>query len=447
MSSRSLHIAALCCALALCGCEKKTEEQPTAQPVKVVRSSPAVPAGMAQLGEKGTLFIDTTPLTVAQYVEYLRGTGQPVPAKWAGLEPGSPVTAKAVTGLDKREAERCAAWQMKRVPTLKEWQDAVRVVGARPYPWLEDGQPVPQGAPILLIRDWSPRTQEELDARAARGALAQTILEESREEFDKLRADLAAEVKLRQERQEARWEAFKPAFFNLLDKRQELAAAAATREGRELALQVITRLADEKGKLAIALKAEDLPAGEQDTAVQQYARTVGELRTKVEGIRNELTTSSADLQRQVVELTRTLERAGAPEKNATLVAAAQLLARFEAPPEGTVDVMAANEALSKMTGALQAAPEALGGALSAQDLRTQAAGLDEQLAEMAAAKPTTEDVQAEKDRLARIGEAVDREIVQEGILLAELNGLIGLRATKASLEARLQALKEVLAQR
>jgi hypothetical protein len=167
----------------------------------------------------------------------------------------------------------------------------------------------------------------------------------------------------------------------------------------------------------------------------------------VQEIRTELTTSATDLQQQVATLTRTLERTGSPERNAVLTAASQLLARFEGPPETTTEILAANEALAGMLEQLRAAPGALESVPSPADLREQMAAASEELEKLAGAEPTDEATNAERERLARIGESVGREFVQEDVLLNEVTELIDLRATKASLESRIEALKEVLAQR
>lgn len=446
MSPKSLSIAALCCILALCGCEKKTQEEAPSQPVKVVRATAPVPEGMAPIGDAGALFISTEPLTVGGYVEYLRGTGQPVPPRWSDLELDLPEAERAITGLPRQEAARCATWHLKRLPTLEEWQDAVRVVGARPYPWLEDGEAVPQGAPILLVQDWRPRTRGELEAKAAKASLAESILAERRTQFAELRDELRALVDTRREQQSARWEELKPLFFAVLDKRQAVAEAEAATEGRELALQILQRLAQEKGKLAIALKAQDLTAEAQDEAVGAYAAAVGELRNKVQQTRGELTATSAELQQQVGNLTRAVDAMGSPENDPRLTTAARLLAQHPRPPATMAEVVAANADFAEAVAELKEAPEAMGAMPSAADLRATAARLDEELAEAENADPPAEAVTAEKERLDRLGESVDREFVQEGILLNELNELIALRAAKAALESRIEGLREVLGQ-
>jgi formylglycine-generating enzyme required for sulfatase activity len=88
-------------------------------------------------------FIDTTPVTNAQYAEFVDQTGylhhQGDPSARLRLErlyerrdkyPDHPVTE-----VSWYDANACAAWMGKRLPTADEWEKAARGVDGFLYPW------------------------------------------------------------------------------------------------------------------------------------------------------------------------------------------------------------------------------------------------------------------------------------------------------------------------
>ena len=77
----------------------------------------------------------TTPVTNAQYLEFVRATGHGTPPHWldgvlpAGLE------RHPITHVDWFDADACCRWAGARLPTEAEWEKGARGTDARLHPW------------------------------------------------------------------------------------------------------------------------------------------------------------------------------------------------------------------------------------------------------------------------------------------------------------------------
>lgn len=93
--------------------------------------------------------IDETPVTNAQFAEFLKASGyRPKHAEnflrhWSDGKPPTGKEDHPVVYVDLDDARAYAAWSGKRLPTEEEWQYAAQGPGGRKYPWgnqLESGR-------------------------------------------------------------------------------------------------------------------------------------------------------------------------------------------------------------------------------------------------------------------------------------------------------------------
>lgn len=81
-------------------------------------------------------YMDHTPITNAQYEEFVRAQGALPPAWWHGSKPPKGKLDHPVVGITIAQARRYAAWHGKRLPTTLEWLAVVRgEAGCRQLPW------------------------------------------------------------------------------------------------------------------------------------------------------------------------------------------------------------------------------------------------------------------------------------------------------------------------
>ncbi len=431
---RKTAILALCMAATLIACEKK--EPAGAGGPRIVRREARSPSGMAPIQGMKSVFISERPLTVGEYLTYLRGTGQPVPTRWRTVGTESPEAALPVTGVDRKHAEWCATWHLKRLPTLQEWRRAGAVVGPRPYPWTEEGDAA--GTEVLLVQEGTP----DAEAKAVRDALPEVILADYREQVAQLQGELrnAAETERRQ--RDDQWKRIKPAFFSLVDQERTLAGERARRESIQMALQMFARLALDKGELAVILKMAELTQEDAKQRIEKYRERVGSLRADVQRVRDELQKETQAAQDEVLKLTKAFEDSGLSE-------AAGGLAEVEAALAAAGDVQSVTQAVAAegaMRAALQQLAEA-GPAFTsipgADELKARAEKIAAELAALSAEE--TPDAMGEvQQKLDRFGEVIGEDFLQEKLLAQQLAELVELRSRKKTVEAGLAVLKAAM---
>jgi eukaryotic-like serine/threonine-protein kinase len=80
-------------------------------------------------------YLDQTPVTNAQYLEFVRATGYAAPSGWAQGKFPANQENWPVTGVAWAGAAAYAKWKGKRLPTEAEWEFAARGMDGRIYPW------------------------------------------------------------------------------------------------------------------------------------------------------------------------------------------------------------------------------------------------------------------------------------------------------------------------
>ncbi len=104
-------------------------------------------------------FLDRTPVTNADWRDWIRGTGELAPAHWIRREPPPGTLDHPVVGVNHAAAERYARWLGRRLPTHLEWLSAARgPEGLWPLPWGKGCSPETCHCPRLGLRGTAPVT-------------------------------------------------------------------------------------------------------------------------------------------------------------------------------------------------------------------------------------------------------------------------------------------------
>jgi len=100
-----------------------------------------VPSGIFQFGDSRQVrslpdyYIDTHPVTNADYAAFVSDTGYRPPRFWDGCTPPADKEDHPVVGISFEDARAYADWAGKDLPSEEEWEKAARGCDGRAYPW------------------------------------------------------------------------------------------------------------------------------------------------------------------------------------------------------------------------------------------------------------------------------------------------------------------------
>ena len=441
MLRRTLPIA-VCCLAVVIGCGKK-EPAPAGAPAAGKGAAVQAPEGMVVLGEKPPVFLTKGPITISQYVQYMKASGQPVPETMRAVALGGPGGDQPVTELTRKQAERCAAWDLKRLPTQQEWTKATTYVAGAPYPWEAVDDSARAVTPLYLVQDWLPGSPEEQRAQARRQDLVTALEAERAAGFGKARQDLADLVKARKAAADERWQQFKPAFFSLVDKQKRLAELNGQKACRQDILAILSSVAAEKGKLAAAIA---LHEGDTQAAIKTYQDKLAVWRSDLQKTRQSLDDKAKELQQDVVKQTDAFDQAAAKAIADKFAEADALLQQSTQAPVEPKDAAALQSKLVAALEDLKAAPAPLENLPDPAAVTTQVADVQQQIDKSPADKESADRIAAAKGRIQALTENVSQDFLDEKLLLQEVDTLVDLRGRRDAVQANLAALTGAMRQ-
>jgi len=439
MLGKTLPIA-VCCLAFVIGCEKKEPE--AGAPSGRSRGVEA-PPGMVLLSEQPPVFMTAEPVSVAQYVQYLKATGQGVPEPLRPAALGGPGGEQPITGLTRKQAARYATYDLKRLPRQEEWGAAAPYVAPEPYPWAGLDENTPVVAPVYLVQDWLPGSEGERQAIAARQDLMAELEAERAAGFAQARQHLADIVQARKSAAAQRWQSFKPAFFSLVEKQKELAELRARAKGREDVLKILNRIVAAKGRLAATLKTSDQAP---QAAIKAYEDQLAQWRSEVQATRQTLEDHTRENQQEVLKLTDQFDQLGPKEIAERFAEAEALLQQSAEKPTDPRDAAALQSQLVTAAQTLEDSPPLFESLPDAAALSDQTGEAQQAIANLPADEETVDQIAAAKDHLQGFGESIGQDFLDEKLLVQDLDTLVDLRARREAVMANLAALRGLMRQ-
>jgi uncharacterized protein YjbJ (UPF0337 family) len=435
MSRRIVVLALVCLAVLAGGCRKKTDEE---KKTPVGAPATTAPAGMTQVEtNRPTVFITSEPVTIGQYLEFLRETGQPVPQRLAS---GSVGTSDSVTGLTRQEGDAYAKWRLLRAPTAEEWASASRVVSKAPYPWDAAGQVVEPNSKLYLIRDWKEGAPGEAKAAAAKQDLLDTLYQEYVKATDSVKKQVTDQASRQAAEIDATWAKARADIFESVEKKKESVRKATEPAAIEGVTQILEDMFAKK-RVPAAAKGSGKPQPEVDAAVKNYEDYVAEQFQKLREAREQLQKTNADLQARVVELKKELDQSGSVMAGKIQTTAQSYMARLEELQKDLSKAPTAREVAARMQKAVADAAAALGNLVPqlVQKSRAEAEAVPE-----AAKSDVQERYQDLKKRIQELGAYLGRDTLNEQELYKELDEMLQARTLKKALDAEVQGLKDLV---
>ena len=415
----------------LVSCGKKVEER--AAPA---RRQPAVraPAGMIVLpaapGSRPA-FMETEPVKVQEYCQFLEAIGLPLPDG-----PGAGEAAR-VTGLTVEEARRFAAWKLRRLPTRPEWESARGVVGAHPYCWTEDVSAAVRRSdvPLYLVQDWLPGTPEERQAVREKQDVLSAMLEERLATVGTLREELSSQIERSRAQTQDWWRNFKPEFFSLIELQKESAELKAGVEGKDRVLKVLQEIGRDKTRL-IHLKTCGATRDELELAADQYQQLLADIldatRQSIETVEG----TNQSLQQEVIDLSRKVEQQVEAEIKAQIARAEEELRDSEARISSLKEAFATQTRLEAELDYLRKADDR---ARTAEQVKAEFARLESDVQKLPGAENTDDRIRGLERKLENFSRHLERQFLQEKALVKALLDLseksVRLKALRKKVEA------------
>ena len=443
---RRLCVLSMCLAVLFAtACKKKTEPpEPPPEP-GVAASLP----GIVQVpGTRPAVFISMGAVTVGEYLDFLRTTGQPVPPRLAAEQ----VSLDApVEGLTLTEAQRYATWMMMRLPSASEWGKASEIVGGVPYPWGDELAPDEprQAAKLFLVREWATGSDSEGEQRASQDkqALTDAMLAQQKEQISQIKGRIDAAAAAAGTLVAQEWEQAKPNLFTALQQKKDYAELMARKELNGNVLHILRNEVGEEKQKLIGLKAQEATQDKINQASDHYKQSLADWRKQIEEKKQLLQETNRQLQDKALELKQNIEAVGrqlsdkleAETKDVTdqlaaeassLETALSLRKQLEASEERLQKAEeASRSALHRMGDSVVAGTEKLGQKI--QELREQ---LNEQ-------QGTISTVQ---ESIKSLSTHIDKQFDDEAFLFQDLERLTTQGALKRGLDAEIGELQEAL---